>query len=215
MYYDLHTHRVLPVLPDVTAFYNVIVGRNVLPLPAEKCPVSCGIHPWHIQADAWEKQLDEFRRLAGNEQVVMIGEAGLDKKAFAPFELQIRVFEEQIRFSEEQGKPLVIHCVGAWNELVARRKKWNPSQPWILHGFRKKGELAAQLRALGFYFSFGAYFHETAAREAWPDRLLAETDESDRSVQEIYQRIASALQLPVAELVRQIEKTVGKLGVLK
>lgn len=215
MYYDLHTHRVLPVLPDVTAFYNVIVGRDVLPLPAEEYPVSCGIHPWYIQADAWEKQWAEFQRLAANEQVVMIGEAGLDKKALASFELQTRVFEAQIRFSEELGKPLVVHCVGAWNELVALRKKWNLSQPWILHGFRKKGELAAQLRALGFYFSFGKYFQDTAVQEAWPDRLLAETDESDGSVQEVYRQIASVLQIPVVELVGQIEKTVRKLGVLK
>lgn len=215
MYYDIHTHKILHDVPDVTACYNVIVGRNILPEPGEMQPVSCGIHPWYIRVDAWEEQLATFRELARSEQVVMIGEAGLDKKASASFALQTVVFEEQIRFSEEQRKPLVIHCVQAWDQLVALRKKWSPSQPWIIHGFRKKGEQGAQLVRQGFYLSFGQYFQETALREAWPGRLLVETDESDDSIREIYQRLASVLQIPLAEFARQIEETVDRLGFLK
>lgn len=215
MYYDIHTHKTLPDVPDVTACYNVIVGRDILPAPAETHPVSCGIHPWYIRVDAWEEQLATFRELARSEQAVMIGEAGLDKKASASLDWQTVVFEEQICFSEEQKKPLVIHCVQAWNELAALRKKWNPSQPWILHGFRRKGEQAAQLVRLGFHLSFGQYFQEAALRAAWPDRLLVETDESNASIREIYQRLASALQIPLAEFVERIEKTVSRLGFLK
>lgn len=215
-YIDLHTHTLPPAPnPEVAVLYNVILGRNPFPPQASGTLVTCGIHPWYIRADALEEQYALFQQEASRKNVVMIGEAGLDKDVSIPLSLQSKVFEEQIGYSEKVGKPLLIHCVKAWDELVALRKKWKPSQPWILHGFRKKGEQAAQLRQLGFYFSFGKYFQETAVREAWPDRLLVETDESECPIQEIYQRIASVLQIPVAQFAGQIKETVAALGVLK
>lgn len=215
-YIDLHTHT-LPAVrdPEETILYNVIIGRNPFPFEEPGTLFTCGIHPWYIRTDALEEQYALFRKEAVRKNVVMIGEAGLDKDVSVPLSMQTEVFEEQIGYAEQLGKPLLIHCVKAWDELVALRKKWAPSQPWILHGFRKKGEQAAQLRKLGFYFSFGKYFQETAVREVWPDRLLVETDESDCSVEEIYRRIASVLQLPVAEFAGRIEETAGELGVLK
>lgn len=214
-YIDLHTHT-LPAVrdPEETILYNVIIGRNPFPPDESGMLFTCGIHPWYIRTDALEEQYALFRKEAVRKNVVMIGEAGLDKDVSVPLSVQTEVFEEQIDYAERLGKPLLIHCVKAWDELVALRKKWAPSQPWILHGFRKKGEQAAQLRKQGFYFSFGKYFQETAVREAWPGRLLVETDESGCPIEEIYQRIASVLQIPVAELAGQIEETVAGLGFL-
>ena len=127
------------------------------------------------------------------------------------WDLQVKVFEEQIRVSEELKKPLIIHCVRAWEELIAIRKKCAPSMPWIIHGFRKKGEQAEQLLKQGFYLSFGEHFQESALRKAWPERLLIETDESSCPIQEIYQHIAAALQISVDELGNQVELTVHRL----
>lgn len=47
-----------------------------------------------------------------------IGEAGLDKLASADILLQKEVLIRQILLSESVGKPLVIHCVKAFNELI-------------------------------------------------------------------------------------------------
>lgn len=212
VYYDIHAHSVQAVAcRDVVTCHNVIVGKETFldVLPGQQ--VSCGIHPWYIREDAAEEQLTRFRELALNEQVVMIGEAGLDKQISVPFDLQVKVFEEQIRVSEELKKPLIIHCVRAWEELIAIRKKCAPSMPWVIHGFRKKGEQAEQLLKQGFYLSFGEHFQESALRKAWPERLLIETDESACSIQEIYQRIASALQLSIEELGNRVEQTVHSL----
>lgn len=209
LYYDVHTHsKQTTVSEEVMTVYNVAVGKDSLLNMHSGQLVSCGIHPWYIQADTIEEQVKLLRELAANEQVVMIGEAGLDKQVSVSLDLQIEVFEEQIRISEEQKKPLVIHCVKAWDELMVLHKKWTPAMPWLIHGFRKKGEQARQFLKQGFYLSFGEHFQEAALQEAWPDHLLIETDESTCSIQEIYQRIASVLQISVDELGRQIERTI-------
>ena len=211
-YYDIHTHSAQAAVPEgVVACYNIIVGRGALSDVPSRKPVSCGIHPWYIREDGVEEQLAEFRKLVRNEQVVMIGEAGLDKQVSVPFDLQVKIFGEQIRFSEELGKPLIIHCVKAWEELIVIHKKRGPAMPWIIHGFRKKGEQAGQLLKQGFHLSLGECFQESALRQAWPERLLIETDESSCSIQDIDQRVASALQIPVTELGKQVEQTVCRL----
>lgn len=212
VYYDIHTHLVrASVAEEVVGCYNVIVGEGTLPNVSSGQLVSCGIHPWYVREEVVVEQLAWFRELALNEQVVMIGEAGLDKQISIPFDLQAKVFEEHIRVSEELDKPLIIHCIGAWEELIAIRKKYAPSMPWIIHGFRKKGELAEQLLKQGFYLSFGEHFQESALRKAWPERLLIETDESSCPIQEIYQHIAVTLQISVDELGNQVGQIVRRL----
>ena len=197
VYYDIHAHSAqTSVAEDVVACYNVIVGKGTLSDVSSGQPVSCGIHPWYIREEAVVEQLARFRELVLNEQVIMIGEAGLDKQISIPLDMQVKVFEEQIRVSEELKKPLIIHCVRAWEELIA---------------IRKKGEQAEQLLKQGFYLSFGEHFQESALRKAWPERLLIETDESSCPIQEIYQHIAAALQISVDELGYQVELTVHRL----
>lgn len=216
MYYDVHTHsKQTTVSEEVMTVYNIAVGKDSSLNIHSGQLVSCGIHPWYIQADTIEEQVRLLRELVCNEQVVMIGEAGLDKQVSLSLDLQIEVFEEQILISEELKKPLVIHCVKAWDELIVIRKKHNPSMPWIIHGFRKKGDLAEQLLKQGFYLSFGEHFQESALRKAWPDHLLMETDESSYPIQTIYQRIAFTLQVSVEELSRQVEQTIRRLFLVK
>ena len=41
--------------------------------------------------------------------------------------LQMAVFEKQILLAEAMGKPLIIHCVKAFNELVELKRKFRPN----------------------------------------------------------------------------------------
>ena len=56
-------------------------------------------------------------------------EAGLDKLASADILLQKEVLIRQILLSESVGKPLVIHCVKAFNELIELKKRYRPQMP--------------------------------------------------------------------------------------
>ena len=141
--------------------------------------------------------------------VVAIGEAGLDTLAESPMDLQKEVFLAQANLAEETHKPLIIHCVKAWADLIACKKAVKPEMPWIIHGFRGNGELASQLVRLGFYLSFGDRFNPSALRAAWPDFLFLETDDKSIDIRRVYQNVAEALDIPEEKLRIQIAKNVS------
>ena len=151
--------------------------------------VSVGIHPWDLE------NLDQFwierlMKIAEDNRVVMIGECGLDKNIETTPERQIEVFSEQIKLSELFQKPLIIHCAGRFNKLIELKKMFNPSQKWIVHGFRGKPQLAGQLLKAGIDLSFGEKFNPESIQITPIERLFIETDESAMPIERIYEQIA-------------------------
>lgn len=218
MYYNIHTHRISND-PEVVTILNTIVGRsgekpdgNDPEGSFSSSPLirrSYGIHPWYISdVDA---QMAELRNKAGLPEVVAIGEAGLDKVTGTALPLQEKVFIEQILLAEQLEKPLIIHCVKAWPELMQIKKRMNTRMPWIIHGFRGKGELATQLIRQGCFLSFGYYFNPEAVRAAWPERILAETDEGDPDIRAVYRRLTGALDISFSECSLQLAGNVRTL----
>lgn len=185
-------------MPDKT-----ITILNLSPAQAlgntDSTPVSVGIHPWYIGAD-WQKQLDLLTTIAQQQRVVMIGEAGLDKLCATDFELQKEVYLKQVELAERLRKPLIIHCVKAWQEILVIHKGQKPTVPCIIHGFRGKPELAEQLLAAGFYLSFGEHFNEESVRKTPLNRLCTETDESRMKIEDIYSKIAIAKDINILTL---------------
>ena len=204
IYYDIHTHQPSVHPEDITIVNTIIKEDYELSLPAAYCSV--GIHPWYIYNV--REQLSCFESIISASNVVAIGEAGLDKLAETPLAIQQEVFLKQAELANEKSKPLIIHCVKAWAELIAARKLVKPQTPWIIHGFRGNGELAQQLISQGFYLSFGAYFNPSALQSAWPERIFAETDDKKIDIQAVYQQIASSLHLSLEELASGLENNV-------
>ena len=208
-YYDIHTHQ-MPFHKEDIAIINRIVSPmgDMQPgsLP-ETVIRSYGIHPWYIYNV--KEQMDLLRVLVSGSGVVAIGEAGLDTLAESPMDLQKEVFLAQANLAEETHKPLIIHCVKAWADLIACKKAVKPEMPWIIHGFRGNGELASQLVRLGFYLSFGDRFNPSALRAAWPDFLFLETDDKSIDIRGVYQNVAEALDIPEEKLRIQIAKNVS------
>ena len=204
MYYiDLHTHR-LTTDSQVMAIVSSLVRSSAVDKPAATY-LSYGIHPGQIEGDG-RAQWALLKQYARQSACVAIGEAGLDRLADCPMERQLQVFGWQADLAEELGKPLIIHCVRAWEELIACRKARCPRQPWLIHGFRGKAPLAAQLLRHGFYLSLGCYFQPETARVAWPNRLFLETDEAAVSIQSVYERVAEALAMDLRALCDQIQR---------
>lgn len=211
-YYDIHTHQ-MPVHPEDIAIVNTIVGPvadsisdSLMDTAGVRTDFkrSCGIHPWYIYNV--REQMEELRRRLSAPETVAIGEAGLDKLAESPMDIQKEVFLAQAFLAEETRKPLIIHCVRAWQELIACRREVRPDMPWIIHGFRGNGELAAQLIHLGFYLSFGDRFNPSAVRAAWPDSLFLETDDKPVDIRLVYQGVAKSLRVPERDVLAQIAR---------
>lgn len=184
---DIHTHK---VYGEVDVIYNVRINDDSFSLPhGPKIFFSVGIHPWdvHNYKPGWMSNL-EF--LLSFNQVAAIGECGLDKHAEAPYEMQLKLFKEQIILSESSKKNMIIHCVGYFNELILLKKEIQPKQLWIIHGFRGKPELARQLIREGFGLALGEKFNPEVVKEIPGDRLFFESDESSISVEELRQKVA-------------------------
>lgn len=136
---------------------------------------SVGIHPWDTE-NLTPGIFDRMRRLAADPRVVAIGEAGLDAQKGAGQDIQEKIFLEQAAIAEEVAKPLIIHCVGRFGRIMELRKAFPPKQRWVIHGFRRKPELARQLVDAGFDISIGTKYNPGVPAVVPPGRLYHETD---------------------------------------
>jgi TatD DNase family protein len=149
--------------------------------------------------------------MALHPQVVMIGEAGMDKRNGAVLlNSQMEVFREHVRLSELVRKPLIVHCVKAVDELLAIRREMKAAMPWVLHGFRGGVEQWRQLSRAGIRVSIGEHYNEAFIREMPLTELLVESDEQ-LSVDDIYKRIASDINIDVHELQNQVRNNISQL----
>jgi TatD DNase family protein len=212
MYCDIHTHN-LPAHPEDTALLSLDISNPSLPKYSgyNNIMYSAGIHPWHV-SNTVGLLFDRMREWAARPEIAAIGEVGLDKTA-APsvghYRLQQTVFTAEAHLAEEVQKPLIIHCVKAWDDVLRIHQSVNPSMPWIIHGFRGKEALAGQLLKAGFYLSFGLYYHTASLKAAYENRrLLAETDDHPVSIRDIYHRIINDLNISAPELSGEIENII-------
>ncbi len=137
---------------------------------------SIGVHPWDTER-VTESGIENIRRLAEAENVVAIGECGLDALRGAPLPFQEEVFLSQVALSEQLGKPLIIHAVRTLQRLIELRRELKPEQRWIIHGFRGKPQLAASLLRAGFDLSYGKKYNSESLAATPAGRRFYETDD--------------------------------------
>lgn len=191
-YIDIHTHKVSGAL-DTIEVLNIT--------PDDKCTgmASCGLHPWNVDCD-WERAIETVRNRAYETNIVLIGEAGIDKICGTDIALQIMAMEKQAIIAEEVEKPMIIHCVKGFDEIISIRKAVKARHRWIIHGFRGKPQSALQLVRNGFDVSLGKMFNPETAKAIPLKCLWAETDETDISIRTVYRNIAEAKGISVEEL---------------
>ena len=201
---DVHTHN--------NAARNAIYSSGTHYRADRK--ISVGIHPWYINAN-WQSEFASIAGFAGESKVVAIGECGLDMlKSPAPIELQEEILKAHILLAEEVQKPLILHCVKAYDRLIALRKEMKPQQAWILHGFRGKPQQTEKLIKAGFYISLGEKFNPDSARFIPADRLFIESDESNAAIADIYAAAACAKGADIEALAVQTVQNAAKCGII-
>ena len=147
-----------------------------------------------------------------NEQVVAIGETGLDRlKSGVGYEEQSEYFKHHIYLSEKWHKPLVIHAVKAYDDIIRIHKAERPKQPWIIHGFRGKPETAGQLIREGLYLSFGEYYNHESLKFVPLDRLFLETDEGNMPIDKLYRKAARIRNLSTHRLRKSIKENISQI----
>ena len=166
---------------------------------------SIGIHPWYIKVEKIDEDLKIIENKLQTDNCLAIGECGLDKRIEIPLELQISVFEKQLALAEEYKKPVVIHCVAAFQEVIAIKKKMKISVPMIIHGFSKNSQIASQLIKEGFYLSFGKYLLlnpelKTVFNDIPNNRFFLETDTLEENIQQVYKIASEYKKMNIKEL---------------
>ncbi|WEK68668.1 MAG: TatD family hydrolase [Candidatus Chryseobacterium colombiense] len=177
--------------------------------PSDQIPdslYSVGIHPKDIQHD---KITEQFHWLKDNitEYCFAIGECGLDSLVPIDQKIQQDVFLKQIELSNEVKKPLIIHCVRKFYEVISFRKKAN--QAMVIHGFNKKESIAHDLLKNNFYLSFGkAVLYNLSLQNTLKitplNRIFLETDNEDFEIATLYEKVSVIKGISLEELNEQI-----------
>lgn len=203
---DIHTHQ---IPQDASkAIWSCNFGDT--PVSVAVKFYSVGIHPWYLTEENLEEQWAWLlSTVRSDNRVVAVGEAGLDRAIDVSFDLQVEAFSRVAGLADSVKKPLIIHAVRTANEIIALKRKLNPGNPWIIHGFRGKKELALQYLREGIYLSFGEKFNEDALKAVPIDRLFFETDESKADIRLLYERASQLLNMPVDALVSRVQQTIG------
>ncbi|KRB53509.1 TatD family hydrolase [Flavobacterium sp. Root186] len=214
-FFNFHTHQ-------FTNQSNVLELVNQYPQEFDvSIPFySIGIHPWHIKKNEIDLELKIIEDKLQNENCLAIGECGLDKRIEIPLEQQIVVFEKQLALAEKYKKPVVIHCVAAFQEVTAIKKKLKISVPMIIHGFSKNNQLAEQLIKDGFYISFGKYLLrnanlKTVFQNIPNDRFFLETDTIEENIKQVYDLASEYKNTTIRELQGIISSNFAEVFVRK
>jgi TatD DNase family protein len=208
-YIDIHTHTVWHY-PHIFSIRSLVKPEEQEALPEVSYAASVGLHPWFIEPGKENKVIAWVKETAIVPSVLAIGECGIDLKIGTAYGLQEKVFLKQAAIAEELKKPLVIHCVKAYQQLLNLIIKQKPSIPWIFHGFNNNEQVAADLIRQGAYLSIGADLlkENSKIRKALSSislkHIFFETDEWQQPVWKLYTEASKLLSIPEKDLKLQV-----------
>lgn len=193
---DIHTHNTAhpaqSLLSTMPATFKPKPGKYY----------SLGIHPWHTHALHIQHEWESLEELCHHSSVVAIGETGLDTLRGAPLNKQEELLARHIHLARAMGKPLIIHCVRASQQLIKLcRETGAHDVNMAVHGFRGNENVAQALINEGFYLSFGEHFNPRALLITPPHRILLETDESLMPIEQIAAQVAQAMAATTRQII--------------
>jgi TatD DNase family protein len=145
--------------------------------------VTVGVHP-NVQ-DCKDPNVDELIALGQSDNVIGIGETGLDYfRSEGDLGWQHQRFRNHISAAKTLKKPLIIHTREAKDDTLRILKEEGASEVGgIIHCFTEDWEFAQKALDLNFYISFSgivtfnsAKVIKEVAKKVPADRFLIETD---------------------------------------
>ena len=142
-----------------------------------------GAHPHgakHVNAST----LDEFEQLAAGDEVVGIGEIGLDYyRDLSPRDVQRTVLTQQLELATKLELPVVLHNRESTDDMLAILRGHAPVHRGVVHSFLGDQALADDFMGLGLYLDVGGPLTypkngalRAAVKAAPLERILLETD---------------------------------------
>ncbi len=177
--------------------------------------ISVGIHPKDIDEN-WEENFEKIKEISLLPNCVAIGECGLDGLISVNENLQKEVFERHILWANQINKPVIIHCVKRFSEIIPFQKI--AEIPLVIHGFNKKKTIADEMLRHGFYLSFGkSVLHslslQSILKEFPLEKMFLETDDANFNIEELYQKTVEIKGISIENLHNKILKNLESLSI--
>jgi Mg-dependent DNase len=191
---DFHHHK-----PTQIGIYNLDLNEKI---PTKR--FSIGLHPKDI-TENWRSDFEKIKEISLSENCLAIGECGLDGLISVDEKLQTDIFQSHIIWAEEIKKPIIIHCVRRFSQILHFKKT---KVPLIIHGFNKKENIAQELLQSGFYLSFGkAALDNLSLQKIIKDiplqRMFLETDNADFEISSLYEKVSEIKSISLEDLKAQ------------
>lgn len=196
-FFDFHHHK--------KNIKNGIYNLDIEQIPPD-FSYSIGIHPKDIDINTIDFQFKWMKSMIF-KSCFAIGECGLDSFVEIDQKIQEDVFLRQIKLANEVKKPIIIHCVRKFYEVISFTKY--AEQPMIIHGFNKKQSVAEDLLKNNFYLSFGkAVLYNLSLQNTLKtvpvDKIFLETDNDDFNIEELYLKVSEIKGISLENLNKQI-----------
>ena len=144
-----------------------------------------GIQPNYC-AEAKTDDWDRIVELANAQEVVALGETGLDRYwDHTPFDVQEDYFDRHIRLSQQRNLPFIVHLRDCEEDILRMLREARARGPLqgVMHSYTGTAAGAAECIAFGLHISFAGmvtYKKSVELREVATtipdDRILIETD---------------------------------------
>ncbi|PID79162.1 DNAase [bacterium DOLZORAL124_64_63] len=146
-----------------------------------------GLHPWVADQCPTPQELQDALAQAiatASQRVVAIGEIGLDTKIEnADLPQQMAVLKAQLALAADLDLPVILHCRGAFHDLVAAVKAHGGRLRGVVHAWTRGPELVQAFYPTGLLFGLGGAVTRPNAKQARRaakvlplSRIVLETD---------------------------------------
>ncbi|MEG1230592.1 MAG: TatD family hydrolase [Flavobacterium sp.] len=167
-----------------------------------------GIHPWYLNENTFLEDLIVIENAIQQTNCKAVGECGLDKRIETSIKIQKKILIPQLLLAEKYKKPVILHCVAAYQEVIEIKKELKLTIPMVIHGFSKNSQVAEGLIKNGFYLSFGKYLLqnpelENVLKTIPLNQLFLETDMIDQTIFEVYSKAERVLNIDLEPIIEE------------
>ncbi len=114
-----------------------------------------GVHP-HDAVTYTDEVETALAGLLDKPGVIALGEIGLDYyRNLSPRDTQLAVFRRQLALAKEMGKPIIIHCRDAFDDVLETLSTEGDRYRGIFHAFSGDTAMARDVMSLGFHIGVG------------------------------------------------------------
>lgn len=203
MYYNIHTHH-FSNNNEIVELVNQYPNEVDTKLPN----FTVGIHPWYLNENTFLDDLTVIENAIQHPNFKAVGECGLDKRIETSIEIQKKILIPQLVLAEKYKKPVILHCVAAYQEIIEIKKELKLTIPMVIHGFSKNDQVAESLIKNGFYLSFGKYLLqnpelENVLKTIPLNQLFLETDMIDQTIFEVYSKAERVLNRNLEPIIEE------------